>query len=513
MRRVTSRVLRFAVPLLLLVLAAVPAQANWVASGTFLYEDRELDQTGFTGVISQKPIRFADLDIYDGKKTIATGKTDANGAFSISVIDSSVRTVKVRVFTKTNSTADLFVKVTNQSNSVYAGVSANVVNHSPNVNVNFGTMVATVGGGGEVFNIFDQAVYGADYVKVLKGTRPSQLVTLKWAINGGVGVSYTSGSTVTLRDTAGYDDMPILHEWGHYVMNNYSKQTSPGGTHYLSGCDEDLRLSFDEGRASSFGLSVRRYYGMPLCNVYVKTDGGSGPGHMVNWYDLEDATQYPCTGDTSEVAVSRTIWDISDSASTTDMTPGVEDSQDRLALPDAEVWQVYVGPIKLATYVTHETFWDGWFDPTVANGYFAEMKDNFNLYTIEFWQDAYEPNNTVAQAKPIAANDTPLHLTYFYDPDGNGKGEADIDIFKLTATSGMVYTIETLNLLSDANTYLALLDTNGTTVLASNDNRSTSDPSSIIVWTAPRSAVFYVRSTHASDYGKYGSYDLRVTTP
>ena len=406
------------------------------------------------------------------------------------------------------------MKTVNQGGSYYAGSSPDVTSHNPNTSVNFGTMVATVGNGGEAFNVFDLAVFGADYVKAVKGSRPSQAYTVKWQANGGITVSGTSGSTTTLRDTGGYDDAVILHEWAHYVMNNYSKSSSAGGTHYLSDCNEDLRLSFDEGRASSFGLSVRRYFGMPFCNVYVKTDGASGPGHAQNAYDLEDATQYPCTGDTSEVAISRTLWDISDSVSTTDMTPGIEDVQDRLALPDSELWQVYIGPIKNATTsVTHETFWDGWFDPTVANGYFPEMKDNFGLYQIEFWQDAYEPNNTTSQATPIVVNNVPLHNTYFYDPDGNGKGEADTDLFKLQATSGTSYTIETLNLLSDSNTNLELLDTNGTTVLASNNDRATGDFSSKIVWTAPRTDMFYVRSKHASDFGKYGSYDFRVTSP
>jgi hypothetical protein len=503
---------------LLALAASLPAWANWTASGVFKYQDREQDATGFSGVVSEKPIRFADVEVLDpnksGSKTLlAKGRTDANGAFSIAVTDSSVRTVRVRVYTRTTSTSDLFVKTVTQGGSYYAGSSPDVTSHNPNTSVSFGTMVATVGNGGGAFNIFDQAVLGADFVKALKGSRPSQAYAVKWQGDGGVTVSGTSGSTTTLRDNGAYDDMVILHEWAHYVMNNYSKSSNAGGTHYLSDCDEDLRLSFDEGRATSFGLSVRRYFGMPLANIYVRTDGASGPGHALNGYNLEDAIEYPCTGDTSEVSISRTIWDICDSAATTDSTPGVEDPQDRLALPDAEVWQVYTGPIKSATYVTDESFWDGWFDPTVSNGYFSEMKDDFGLYSIEFWEDAFEPNNTVSQATPLTVNGNPLHLTYFSDPDGNHKGQADLDVFGLQTGASVSYTIETLNLLSDANTYLEILDTNGTTVLASNDDRATGDPSSRIVWTAPRNGVFYVRSKHASDYGIYGSYDLRVTSP
>jgi hypothetical protein len=510
-------------PILLVVAMAAPAWANWTASGQLLYEHREWDQTGFTGTVVNLPARFADVEVIDPTKNgakahLAWGKTDANGNFSVPVTDSTTRSkVRVLILTQTTQTSDLFVKVTTPGGSVYAANSPDSLNHGPNTNVNWGTMVAQAFAGGEVFNILDRGVFGADFIKVLTGSRPnsSKLVTFKWASNGGVTVSGTSGSTVTLRDTAGYDDTVIQHEWSHYIMNNYSKVTNPGGQHFLSDCNEDPRLAFDEARASFFGCSVRRYYGWPNANVYMKTDGGSGPGHVVNWYNLEDAEQYVCHGDTSEVANSRTMWDIADGPATTDLTPGIDDNPpDALTLPDAETWQVFVGPIKLVTYVTAESFWDGWFDPTVANGNYAAMKDIWSYFTIEFFHDAFEPNNTTATAPLLAANAPPIHLTYFYDANGDGKGAVDTDIFKFNAVSGQVYTIETLNLLSANDTNLELLDTNGTTVLASNNDRVAGDKSSKITWTAPRSDLFYVRSKRATGgYTIYGSYDLSLTSP
>jgi hypothetical protein len=521
-RRIASS-LRIGVPLCLLFAVVTPALANWTASGIFKYQDRDWDNTGFTGTTTDNPVRFADVQVIDptkngAKQILANGKTDANGAYSIVVADSSTHTVAVRVLTTTLQTSDLFVKVTNQSGTVYAGTSSSIPNHTPNTNVNFGTLTAPAFGGGEAFNVLDLAIYGADFIKVLTGSRPnsSKLVTFKWQMNGGIGNSSTSGNTVVLRDTAGYDDPPILHEWSHYIMtSNYSRASNPGGLHYLSDCNEDLGLSFDEGRASTFGGMVRRYNGMPFANWYVRTDGASGPGHVTNEYDFENVTQYPCTGDTSEVAISRTLWDIGDGATTTDDSPGIDDNPpDALALPDLEVWQVYNGPIKNGTgNVNHEKFWDGWFDPTVVNGFKVEMTGIFSTHLIEFFQDANEPNNTVATATQLVSNAGTIHQTYFYDPDGDGKGQADTDYYRFNAVSGVVYTIQTLNLLSDANTKLELIDTNGSTLLASNDNRSTSDPSSLVTWTAPRSDVFFIRSTHATDLGIYGSYDLSLTNP
>jgi hypothetical protein len=419
--------------------------------------------------------------------------------------------------TQTTQTSDLFVRVTNQSGSVYTANTSDIVNHNPNTNVNYGTLVALAFGGGEAYNIFDLGIYGADYIKSLTGSRPgsSKLITFKWASNAGITVSSTSGNTTTLRDTGGYDDTVILHEWGHYVVNNYSKSSNPGGTNFLSDCNQDPRLAFDEGTASYLGCSVRRYNGFPNASIYLKTDGGSGPGHVANWYDLENPTQYVCSGDASEVTDSRTLWDVVDGPATTDTTPGVDDTPpDTLSLADSEVWQVFTGPIKNATYVTDEKFWDGWFDPTVANGNFTGMQGIFAAYTVEFWQDAYEPNNDSAHAPLLNVNDPPIHLTYFYDSNADGKGEVDTDYFKFSAVNGQGYTIQTLNLLSANDTTLDLLDSNGSTVLTSNNDRAAGDPSSRITWTAPRSDTFFIRSKRASGgYTIYGSYDLQLTSP
>jgi len=486
---------------LLAALVALPAAANWTASGQILYQHREWDATGFTGAIVNLPVRFADVEVIDPNKSgskmiLKKGKTDANGNFSILVTDSTTRAkVRVRILTTTIQTSGLYVKVTTTSGSIYAANSSDVLNHGPNTNVNWGTMVAQAFGGAEAFNILDLGIRGADHIKSITGSWPgsSYLVTFKFSLTGGVSVSTTSGSTITLRDTAGYDDTVILHEWAHYVMNRYSKVTNPGGTHFLSDCFEDPRLAFDEARASFFGCSVRRANGWANANVYVRTNGQSTPGGMQNWYDLETPVQYACVGHTSEVSNSRTLWDIGDSAATTDTTPGVEDTPpDALALADLEPWQVFVGPIKNVTYVTAESFWVG----------------------IEFLQDADEPNNATGQATDVLADGSTRHLTYFYDSNGDGRGEIDTDLFRFSATSGASYIAETLNLFGANDTNLEILDTNGTTVLASNNDRAAGDKSSLITWVAPRSDTFYIRSKRASGgYTVYGSYDLKLSTP
>jgi hypothetical protein len=514
-----SRAVRL-LPALVLALAAAPAAANWVASGTFRYQDRAWDQNGFTGTISEMPIRFADIEVRDPNKggakgLLAKGKTAADGSFSISVTDSSTRSVNVRVLTTSKNTSDLFVQVNTANNSnPYAVISANVANHNPNTNVNFGILVAAVGGGGEAFNIFDQLVLGADWIKFLTGSRPgsSRLVTVRWSINGGnTGAAYTTGDTIFMRDYAAYDDTVNLHEWGHYAMNNYGSTSNPGGTHFLNDCGQDVRLAYDEGRASAIGCAVRRHHGLPSSNVYLRTAGTPGPGGVQNVFDLEELQQYSCPGSSSEVTVARALWDISDTAATPDQSPGVDDApHDVLERPDSEVWEGYSPAVR--TPVTLESFWDRWFG-AAANGFLIEMRSAWGHLGIDYAPDACAPNQTPAESPTIVSNDAPLALTYFSDPDGDGVGVADTDVFRFEATSGITYTIQTSGLLSGCDTRLDLLDTNGSTVLISNNDRATGDKSSLIVWTAPRTDTFYVRSTELSNNVIYGSYDLSLTSP
>jgi hypothetical protein len=135
----------------------------------------------------------------------------------------------------------------------------------------------------------------------------------------------------------------------------------------------------------------------------------------------------------------------------------------------------------------------------------------FQRTNVEFYKDALESNDSVAAASLLSPNTT-THQTYFADVNGDGVGEADNDFFRFSAVSGTVYTIETLNLWSKANTSLQLLASDGVTVLTSNDNRATGDDSSLMTWTASSSGTLYIKSVHASDLGIYGSYDLRITS-
>jgi hypothetical protein len=498
-------------------LISVPAYANWTASGTFQYTDREFDQTGFTGNQPPLPVRFATVEVRDAnampnKAVIATGATDANGNYSIVVTDRSTRTVYVRVVSISTGVSGLFLKVQNRltPKTPYAVASSNIANHNPNTNVNFGLLTAAIGAGGEPFNIYDAGLRALDYFAALNGGRPSSSnwLTLEYEVGQGASSFYTSSSkTVTVGDISGYNDTVIAHECGHFAYQVVSGNDNTGAEHHLLDCNQDMRVAYDEGRATWYGQATRRFFGLSHPDLYVRTTGAPGPGNLDFWFNVESETPYYCNGSTSEVAVYAALWDINDSASTPDDTPGVDD--DTIARPDGDSWDVDKNYVKTATNKSLEDFWDGWF--VRGKGFKTDMIAAWQRTNVEFYKDALEPNDSVAAASLLSPNTT-THMTYFADVNGDGVGEADNDYFQFTAVSGTVYTIETLNLWSKANTSLQLLASDGVTVLTANDNRATGDDSSLMTWTATSSGTLYVKSFHAADLGIYGSYDLRITS-
>jgi hypothetical protein len=517
---VRLRGLRVALFIGLAVAAACAARADWTASGTVLYRDREFDTTGFTGVEPTLAARFVDVEILDATShaVIGHGATNAQGAFSFTVADTATRSVYLRALSRSNYTGGLFVSVVNLSYVTYAIASSTIAGHAPNTDVNFGSLIAEIGAGGEAFNLYDQGVYGLDYLAFLQGSRPdsSHSYTILWQINGGVSSSSTGVSGTEMRDTGGYDDAVVLHEFGHFAVFNYSASSNPALSHALADCNQEPALAWDEGHASYFGGAVRRYAGLPHPNLYVRTDGGLGPGHLVLWFDLETESQYSCSGDQSEVSVFTALWDITDGPSTDDFTPGQDDPPvDTLALPDIDHWRVMTEGLPGTAYITTETYWDKWFATPISNGFYSGMKGIFSDgVEIHFYPDDYEPNESQAAAAPVIANGTTIHLTFFRDPDGDhaGGGLDDLDWFSFFAAGGSAYTIETLNLLSGADTLLQLYNAAGTR-LAQNDNRSGSDLSSRIAWTPQTSGTYYIRVSRQPTALQYGSYDLRITGP
>ena len=506
---------RVALPIAsLFALAALsaPARADYSVTGQCLYVDREFDASGFTGAEPLRPVRGADVEVWHANRLDGIGVTDATGSFTIFVSDNKTRDIYTRCLARRQNTfgVPIEVRYATTASSIWAVISSTIFGHPPDQDVDIGALVAIPEAGGEAFNLFDAAAVGVEYLDFLRGGEVSSpLLLVVWNASNPT-LSAWNGAWINQARNAGYDDTVLLHEMGHYITDNYSDDDSPGGTHRLSDCNQDLRLAFDEGHASYFGLSARRVGGLANSSTYVRTTGLAGPGNLQFSFDIETQLPFVCAGATSETAVYAALWDIGDGPAAPDGSPGTDEIWDQLQNFDQDYWEVFTGYLPGAADISLEDFWDGWFAPPITNGMHSELVAIFQHLGIEFVTDAFEPNDSVGDAALLVPGPSISHLTYFADVDLDLVGEPDVDYFRFIAEPGETYTIETFNLVGDANTSLELLEGDGTTLIASNDDRAAGDSSSLISYPATQGGPLYIRSAHSSGFGIYGSYDLRI---
>lgn len=164
-----------------------------------------------------------------------------------------------------------------------------------------------------------------------------------------------SGDVAT-TDTDHFDKSVILHEYGHFLEDNYATSDSPGGAHfgiYII----DPRLAWSEGFSSYFASAVTGD------SVYRDTVGYEGTSSYGIYYDIEineddsgdsfDDMQADggATGYTSnlgegifrEWAVARLLLDATDTNDDADPDGGgaLPDPPEAIAMPFSEFWQMY----------------------------------------------------------------------------------------------------------------------------------------------------------------------------
>ena len=152
---------------------------------------------------------------------------------------------------------------------------------------------------------------------------------------GELGTSFYDGNIDSLflvgdaaDDTDEFDDHVIVHEWGHYFEDNFSRSDSIGGAHGI-GDRLDARLAFGEGWAtalSGMALGNQLYCdtGVPGTSSGFGIGAESGSWDGRGWYD--------------EISVLRFIYDMWDDND--DDGAG----SDTVSIGFAPIYNVMIGP-------------------------------------------------------------------------------------------------------------------------------------------------------------------------
>ncbi|GMT41994.1 MAG: hypothetical protein IEMM0002_0405 [bacterium] len=480
-------------------------------SGKVEYEDKPFNKNGFTGAISNMPVRRAIVQAVDASGAILVEtETDASGNYTVGFAYTS-GAVCVRALTDGASPYAATVKDF-RDDSIYAVISGDLAASLPGTLSNQ-NLLADKDDVGQAFNIFDQMITTQINLQTFSSASLNQ-IDAYWHDGATDGTYYWPQSGVpsifllgTTSDSDTYDDTVILHELGHYAAASYSQDDSPGGPHALTG-QYDLRLTWSEGWATFFGQLMRDIAGQSSPEVYVDTSSGG-----ITSFFFEIETPFPDgKGADNEVAVAAVLWDIYDLQNPPNAAYNDSDS---LSLGYGEIWDIVDNRLPTFDVVTFEAFWDSW-EANVQSGQLAPPLTDRD---IRYSADVYEDNDdSTINARTVTAGISENH-TFF--PAG------DKDYVKINAANGLTYTFVTDNLGDGADTLLTLYDSNGTTQLDQNDDDSSLDcttgsaPSTIpclaskITWTANATKTVYllVESYNQTSpiVSNYGYYTLSIS--
>lgn len=224
--------------------------------------------------ITVKPVRGAVVELRDEHNAlVATGITDSAGDYGLNVVRDKL--VKVRVnaqLLQTQSpTWDFKVTDNTNGNKLYV-MEGGLVAASEMTAVR--NLHAASGWSGSSytqprvaapFAMLDSILLGVYRLAEAGNTNDFPPLDLRWSsLNkaaegeptlGEIGTSFYSDLAIYIlgdqnNDTDEYDRHVILHEWGHYLEDAFSRSDSPGGDHAYD--DKlDMRVALSEGFANA----------------------------------------------------------------------------------------------------------------------------------------------------------------------------------------------------------------------------------------------------------------------
>jgi len=516
-------------------------------SGKVRYEDKLYDKYGFTGTTNYKSIRHVTVDLVSSDDTVvASTVTDESGYYELSGWGKNPR---VRVLAQTDSSIGTVVSIRNFSGNIYA-VSKQLDNPADS---NFNLDVSQSSTLAGAFNMLDVFTNATQFIEQYN-RKPMPDLNAYWEnynnshgtyfCSGKLGTNsclqgrgiYVLGGSIGGGDSDQNDDDVLYHEFAHYMENVVGAGDSPGGTHYLTENDQDLRLTWSEGLGGFFPAAIKTWLEKNHSEL-LSTDKTLSPTYFVDTYgsyvgismDFSKPNSVFCpyysdcyVYSSNEVAVAKILV-------------GLMNSYGMNA-----VWNVYARYMATDTRLpaSLETFWDGWVAQRSPSA--SELNDVsaiFNERMVNYNTDRFESDNDMTSYHSLSvctgsSCSGETHSLYYNTSDG------DKDIVSFYAGSGNNYLVETFDLSNGADTYIRILDrfgnvaTNRYGEVMENDNRpgtvycGSFDTicrvhnddimlSSELNFSPITSGTYFVEvttsKTRPNAAGRYGSYTLMIS--
>ena len=390
-------------------------------SGSAAYRKRRVASGGMTGEVVSVPIRFALAEVVACRsgEVLAEGETGEDGLYAISFSNPGPPGVYVRVSSRSGTYA-ASVKRSPQEPVLYGVVSGAIDDLPRGARALPALEARDTSGVAGAFNILEQGVRGGRLVEAATGSTPTAGLQWYWYPGNPDGTAYNPSARAIsvlgqLADPDEWDDAVLLHEYGHYAADVYSKDDSPGGPHRLGDSTLDLRLAWSEGWATFFSSAVRDD------PRHVDTSGtGVRLEFEIEGPSLASSAQY----DTNELAVAAVLWDLHDDTNA-DEEPGPQ------TIPFDRIWDV-VADLSAFSTVSFEDYWLHW-----QSGNLEDLTSVLAPRGINLWRDFYEgssDDDLPARGGAIGLEEIQLRTLY---PVG------DVDHAVFTPDVDGVYTVST----------------------------------------------------------------------
>lgn len=321
--------------------------------------------SGLSGSLSTRGIPYAEVVIKDSAgTTVQCSETNSSGTIANFQIPKIAGTYTVQVRSRSsNAKTKASVLKDISSNSPYAVSGTFTVTGSEGATKTVAGTITASGSSstreGAAFHILYNIYLANEYIRTETGNASfvADKVSAYWknGFNPGsyVGTSnplsfYIQGSrqlyilggsngNSTTADTDHFDDSVIIHEYGHFLEDVYSRTDSQGGSHN-GNFIIDPRLAWSEGWANFFQGAVIRSIDATRGRYYVDTVGGAvsirfdlGASGAATSYD---PVAFDGEGTFREVSVSRTLWKTTALAGAPVAPAGAE-------IPFSALWDVF----------------------------------------------------------------------------------------------------------------------------------------------------------------------------
>lgn len=288
---------------------------------------------------NSKPIRYAEVRVLNsGGTVVQCTETDANGSFSFS-LPQGADSFQIQIMARAeNSKLNVSVLNSPESNTIYSLATSVTATTSQSLTL---TAQATGDILGGAFNIYDQILNVNEYLRQeVSSTFVANKVQAYWKPGFNPGVYVGSGPVsfyypgfdrlfilggdngdTDYTDTDHFDNAIIVHEYGHFLEDNFSVSNSPGGPHY-GNSQIDARLAWSEAFANFLNAAVRTYISnndseANYVDTYGNIDGSTRLGIYVDLESYEgcvicDRPNENGEGNFREFAITRFLYDALD---------------------------------------------------------------------------------------------------------------------------------------------------------------------------------------------------------